>query len=207
MRLAVSIDKAAYARHIRSIPAPNRTSILDKPYFLAFHHVVLGTAAQYLMRGVVNPCDFIFDEQGSIGNDVLDVWDNLKEIADDLAKNGRTDFRPFLGSKPIFRDDKSFLPLQAADFYAWQVRRLFYENKVLTVPHRPELRAVEIIPAMTWHVDENQMRDMRLNLLRSGAYYIAENPNAKLKEYQGTKAAQRRARVAKRASRVKRRLS
>ena len=153
-------------------------------------------------RGIESrePCDFIFDEQGKIGNDVLDLWDNMKALAEQLSKDGRTDFRPFLGSKPIFRSDDIFKPLQAADFYAWQVRRLFYENKILTMPGRPELRFMERIPSISFRLGVNELRRIREDMLRSGAAYLAANPNAELKSYEGSKKAQRRARVAKRTA-------
>lgn len=142
---------------------------------------------------------------------MLSLWDMLKSNVEQLAKNGLTDFRPFLGSKPIFREEITFKPLQAADFYAWQVRRLYYENnwslfygnKILVAPHRQELRSVGQLPAMTWHLGFSEMRKLRLSLLRSAANHSAENPNAELKDYQGPKKAQKRARVAKRASGVK----
>jgi hypothetical protein len=31
--------------------------------------------------------------------------------------------KPLFGDPPIFRDDKTFLPLQAADLYAWHARK------------------------------------------------------------------------------------
>ena len=48
--------------------------------------------------------------------------------------------KPYIGSPPIFRDDKEFRPLQAADLYAGALRRHAYENQNLYMPMRWELR-------------------------------------------------------------------
>jgi hypothetical protein len=60
------------------------------------------------------PVDFIFDEE-SEKKRCLNAWDRLKYSAS-------TDVRRLLGDTPIYRDDKTTLPLQAADLYAYWVR-------------------------------------------------------------------------------------
>jgi Protein of unknown function (DUF3800) len=58
--------------------------------------------------------DFIFDNQ-SQKNLILDAWDNFIE-------SRSPDIRSRFGATPRFEDDKEFLPLQAADLWAWWVR-------------------------------------------------------------------------------------
>jgi hypothetical protein len=36
--------------------------------------------------------------------------------------------KPLVGSRPIHRDEKAFLPLQAADMFAWHNRRFYVEK-------------------------------------------------------------------------------
>jgi len=57
--------------------------------------------------------DFIFDDQAE-KTPLLAAWTLLKVAA-------KPDIRKFLGETPIFRDDEKFLPLQAADLYAWWI--------------------------------------------------------------------------------------
>lgn len=58
--------------------------------------------------------DFIFDNQ-SEKKQILAGWDEYIEYRSD-------DIRSWFGTSPRFEDDQKFLPLQAADFFAWYVR-------------------------------------------------------------------------------------
>ena len=62
------------------------------------------------------PIDFVFDEQEGVSADV-----NL--FFDEMVKPLSPEARQLINGKPIFRDDKVFLPLQAADMLAWHLRR------------------------------------------------------------------------------------
>lgn len=60
------------------------------------------------------PIDFYFDEQ-SEKKEILRGWD-------EYIDNRHDGFRDFIGVAPKFEDDTLFLPLQAADLWAWWVR-------------------------------------------------------------------------------------
>jgi Protein of unknown function (DUF3800) len=63
----------------------------------------------------VEPIDFVFDETSEKGA-VLSSWELFKAVhPPEQAK--------LMGSTPIFRNDREYLPLQAADMFAWWVRR------------------------------------------------------------------------------------
>ena len=64
--------------------------------------------------------DFIFDER-SDKNIILSVWE-------DYLKNRPDEIRKYYGASPVFKDDNEFLPLQAADFYVWWVRKWYVEG-------------------------------------------------------------------------------
>ena len=89
---------------------------LQGPYFGCFFGVITGLAQFLHAHGGRVPVDFIFDEQGGLGNDAALAYQWIK----DGFKEGWADL---LGASPIFRDDKLMLPLQAADMLAWHVRR------------------------------------------------------------------------------------
>ena len=75
-----------------------------------------------LMDSVVSekgPVDFIFDER-SDKPALLAAWDSNLAIMN-------PDTKKLYGASPIFRDEKKYLSLQAADFWVWW-RRKWYEN-------------------------------------------------------------------------------
>lgn len=81
------------------------------PYFLSFYGII-AQLVEYLARiGSTEKVDFIFDIQHGQMGKVLASWEAFLAIAPDSAKN-------ILGDPPIFRDDKTTLPLQAADLSA-----------------------------------------------------------------------------------------
>jgi hypothetical protein len=76
--------------------------------------------------------DFIFDNQ-SEKSFILAAWDEIVE--------GRPDeVQQYYGATPRFEDDLKFLPLQAADLWAWQVRE-WYEEDADPIPDK--MRAVD----------------------------------------------------------------
>ena len=60
------------------------------------------------------PIDFTFDDQKE-KNVILNAWDRYMASRSDES-------RKRYGTTPRFEDDQKFLPLQAADFWAWWVR-------------------------------------------------------------------------------------
>jgi hypothetical protein len=119
-RVSISVDKEAFFTHLRALDYPQRNNNVDKPYCLAFHRIILEILALQALHSRLGfapprPVDFIFDEQGQIGIEAQVTWLMIKRLCERLAQAGRTDFRPFLGNRPIFRDEKTFLPLQASD--------------------------------------------------------------------------------------------
>lgn len=96
---------------------------LDYPYFIPYHEI-MGTLWRYQYNNdwhVDEKIDFIFDEQGKESDLSQRIWSFTASDVPAAVKE-------FVGAKPVHRDEKAFLPLQAADLYAWQIRR-FYEVK------------------------------------------------------------------------------
>jgi hypothetical protein len=110
-------------------------SIIDHPYFVCFWRLVITTVALAHDLKWNSPIDFVFDEQGKMGLETVAWYPVIKDGAPEAHK-------PYFGSPPIFRDDRKFLPLQAADLYAWSVRRNLRENKILHMPLRNELKSL-----------------------------------------------------------------
>lgn len=64
--------------------------------------------------------DFYFDNQAEKGA-IAAMWDNYIAEREDKIKR-------FYGAAPSFRNDEEFLPLQAADFWAWWVRKWYRDG-------------------------------------------------------------------------------
>lgn len=97
----------------------------NNPYMVAFRglmdmfHTHRKSVEKLIPMG--EQVDFIFDEQ-SEKKMIWDAWDEyIQERSDEL--------RPLYGSAPRFENDKKFLPLQAADLWAWWIRRWHEEGR------------------------------------------------------------------------------
>lgn len=89
---------------------------LKNPYMVCFYGAIVTLARFHAEEGIRVPVDFVFDEQGGLGAFVLLWYEWIKGWQDPQIS-------ALLGSSPIFRNDKSILPLQAADMLAWHLRR------------------------------------------------------------------------------------
>ena len=84
------------------------------PYGLLFYQLVFAIITYRLGNGGVK-CDLIFDEQGKVlPSRMLLYWEFAKSFAPSPDRMPILETQP----APIFRSDRRFLPLQAADLYA-----------------------------------------------------------------------------------------
>ena len=115
--ISVVIDTAALTRVIRDVVPASviGRDHLENPYYVAFRAIIENLATHQDKLGLLDPIDFIFDEQ-SEKTPILQFWDWMKVFM-------RPELRKRIGSTPIFREDEKFMPLQAADLYAWWVRK------------------------------------------------------------------------------------
>jgi hypothetical protein len=180
-----------FEKYIKSIPAPERTLAIDSPYVLMFTQIILAMATGGDQVGIRDACDFIFDEQGAFSKEALAFWPKLKALLD---ISPRSDLGKFVGSPPIFRDDKTFLPLQAADLYAWQIRQHFSRNQILIMPPSRILRQFENLPAISRVYDEPELKRLRDQLLKGGEIFAANNPTIPLVHAGKTKSERKRVR-------------
>jgi hypothetical protein len=108
---------AEYHRLFRK--SPQKT--FDVPYFLMFYGLMAGILSdrdsiENAISAKAERIDFVFDDQPGQMEKALSAWRYFKEVTPDNIK-------PFLGDPPIFRSDLTTVPLQAADLYAWHLRR------------------------------------------------------------------------------------
>jgi hypothetical protein len=97
-------------------PSPH----FSQPYTFSFFSLISQVTRSGLI-GADNEIEFIFDEQMTEKKIIREVWDIFANSAPAEAKQR-------LAGEPLFGDDKKFMPLQAADLYAWWIRRRYLEK-------------------------------------------------------------------------------
>ena len=91
--------------------------MFSNPYFHCFYQLIVMVVYAQKNIGAGDPVVFVFDEQGKEGRAIRDLWSILRFMVPD------DDVKAIMELEPVFGDDKEFLPLQAADLAAWQIRR------------------------------------------------------------------------------------
>lgn len=129
--VSVSISAKIHIPDLRRVQARILVPGIDvdwasyaNPYFVTFRclmdkfHIERQRLTEWLPKD--QKIDFIFDTQ-SERREIAAMWSNyILERPDEI--------REFYGAEPVFKDDEEFLPLQAADFWAWWVRKWYQEG-------------------------------------------------------------------------------
>lgn len=142
IRVSVIMERAGYDGFLKGLVPPE----IDHPYFFCFYSLVYNIALNATRYNWSEPPEFIFDEQGKLGKDTMGWFSFVRKYA-------RKEVQPYLSRPPIFRDDKIDLPLQAADLYAWALRRQRLENRLIYMPEREELKAFKGIVTLKNEID------------------------------------------------------
>jgi len=186
VRIHASIKNAHFQKYIASLPVPERRLGSDSPYVLMFMQIILAMATAGDRLGLQGACDFIFDEQGAFGKEALDWWPNFKRLIDTQS---RSDIAKFVGNRPMFRDEKDFLPLQASDLYAWHIRKhADLGRHGLIVPANVVLRQFDGMPGIGRNYGEAELQRLRDVLIEGGKIFAATNPHIPLHPAGKTKA-------------------
>jgi hypothetical protein len=113
-----------------------QSDTFNDPYFILFYQIVLSVAANAERLSWTRECGFVFDEQGKMGEIAKSKWDWVKNNIDVIGIHAS----PHLGLPPIFRNDITSRPLQAADMFAWLVR----DCMTKTPPNMEEISRVAL---------------------------------------------------------------
>jgi hypothetical protein len=109
-----AIDLEAHAGLWASLPKPQ-----CEPYFWPFHNTVMATCFELWDRGWRERFEIIFDEQVIFGPRAKAWYPAIRETV--TMQN--PDEGSIMPVDPVFRTDDEFLPLQAADLFAWCWRK------------------------------------------------------------------------------------
>jgi hypothetical protein len=114
--ISVTIRTDQMRKAIREYPWPGpmeHADFLKNPYYFGYKAITDILAQHQDKFGVVEPVDFIFDNQSEEAR-LGEAWHRLK-----LASS--PEIRRNMGDVPSYKNDKSIMPLQAADLYAWWI--------------------------------------------------------------------------------------
>lgn len=107
----VSLSRREFDR----IYKPHTLHALSHPFQICFVMVMEIVARLHEAENFKVPVDFIFDETEGLSDLIVIMFDWLKD--------SHPHWRNALGGTPVFSDDKEVMPLQAADMFAWHLRR------------------------------------------------------------------------------------
>jgi hypothetical protein len=99
-----------------------KPTALDRPYFLSFFGVLAELLKLTRDLKLDDRIDFYFEEEGGESKSLIqDQYDLCMSMAPAEIKN-------LVGGPPSFKKDEDLRPLQAADMYAWLVRRYYVDQ-------------------------------------------------------------------------------
>ena len=108
-RIDTSMRRVDFNEFInKTVPDKN----FNDPYFLCFYKIITSLVREPSHSGF--NFELFFDDQGQVGQLAVNAWDSL--ISDYPREFATT-------ARPQFCSDKICVPLQAADMYAWHVRK------------------------------------------------------------------------------------
>ncbi|WP_375782995.1 DUF3800 domain-containing protein [Bradyrhizobium sp. Pha-3] len=115
-------DTAALVRFVDEFVPPSPgldIRALKNPYLYAARQIVENLALTQEKMGLKGPVDFVFDNEAE-EKKLSPHWDRFRASL-------RSEVGRLMGRNPTYRDDEKCMPLQAADLWAWWVRK-WYED-------------------------------------------------------------------------------
>jgi hypothetical protein len=137
------------------------------PFYLAFRGIMdafhsersSGKLTKYISKD--ERVEFYFDDQ-SEKSEILMAWD-------EYINSRPEEIQLSYGGMPRFEDDEEFLPLQAADFWAWSARNAYEEDTIdelATANNFGYWIGEERIPGMWLAFSEDQIASSLIKSLR-----------------------------------------
>jgi Protein of unknown function (DUF3800) len=141
------------------------------PYDFLYHSTMAVTAQHVIKKFPrKSKVDFVFDDQEGAGTRAAFYYSTIR--------NWHTsEEREVIAGPPVQRDEKIFLPLQAADMIAWQTRRFVFDNRDACtgleptesyILNSPTMRKLQNIPTIynSFGLDRlrNWVEDFRMHI-------------------------------------------
>ena len=175
LKLAVIVQRHAVLRiqtymaweDFNDILSGQLPGIYDSPYIWLFWKLIADLSDWQEARGVNRRVDFIFDNQGTIGDEAIRWLRSMKRVmpaaAGERIGNVRHD------------DDQRVLPLKSADMWAWHVRRYLadgiQDQKAGRPigPHRVLMKELMHCPAIGEFLERSDLEALKTAYLRGVA--------------------------------------
>jgi hypothetical protein len=106
----------------------NPVKTLTDPHFAGFYAVISGVCNEALDSGTTEEVEIIFDEHLIFGPRVALWYPVVREMFETSTNPDLRNISPIMPPAPLFRDDRKFAPLQAADMLAWMMRNAFKDR-------------------------------------------------------------------------------
>lgn len=127
------------------------------PYYFCFYNLIQMLTTRERLPGGNGRIRFTFDEQIMEKNFILRNWEKFISYAPAAAK-GR------ISGRVTFADDKNVIPLQAADFRAWQVRNMYSRQYCGDNSDYILLKPQCDVPVISRHCGPQELYDFRVYL-------------------------------------------
>lgn len=133
----------------------------QEPYDALFQ-TIMALAVKGAMRlPMPDKVEFIFDEQGDAGKRARETFEMAKEFLP-------PELLEYVPYEPLHRSDREFIPLQAADMYAWQSRRFFADHEIHGMErdrcYSETMKSLDAIPLEEHRIDQAQLQGFFLHI-------------------------------------------
>jgi hypothetical protein len=174
----VSIQHADFAELISSIDLPARGLSTDKPYPILANQLMVTLGDFQAKMNASEAIDIFFDTQLGFDQELHRWWPLFEQLRDEETK---TNFARYISGPPNFRDEKQFLPLQAADMYVWHKRRHLEGSENIFNPRSPILRRLCYGKwCLSLPIGRNVLTQVRESLLKQLDAFVAAHPDTPL---------------------------
>jgi hypothetical protein len=190
--LSCKIDIGELRRAIARIDNPNGSIDFGKiadPYFFCFRALmdtfhnnrIINEGAEYVQKilPLDQQIDFYFDDH-TAKSAIVPMWEGYMVSRED-------EFRDLYGAVPRFENDEVFMPLQAADFWAWWARKGYDESRFEDI-RRGDFGAWQAkgIDGFAITFDEEQIVDVLMGMARASQEILGTSIPIYDKEFSGT---------------------
>ena len=165
VRIHASVNNENFVKYVRAIAVPQCRPGPDHPYLLLTCQLLIAVGVLGDRLGFTGPCKYFFDERAGFCDDLSAWWPSFKAS---LTRSRRPDLKRFVGSAALaYKDERRFLPLQAADFYSGYLRRYAIRSRRSTVPPPIALQQLEDIPVVGYSAGPQLAEGVRAALISS----------------------------------------
>jgi hypothetical protein len=157
------VRRADFTKHLGQL----RGAGFKTPYPLVYYSLMSVTLRCLRDNSLISEkIDFIFDEQLRLSDTVQSIYTRVLAAMPDSMRSR-------IGGRPIHGSDRKFLPLQAADLFAWHIRRWYFANEKGKEFESPTLSILRTIPYWGIVHSGESLDDLltNANLLRLKRYF------------------------------------